>query len=53
MFEAISAALWERTYHDFMPLTTLQEEGNRERLRLMDIRLATPRDQLHSCPICP
>jgi formate hydrogenlyase transcriptional activator len=42
MFEAISSALWDWTQHGFMTLTTLEEDGIRERLRLLDTTLAPP-----------
>jgi len=37
MFEAISSALWERTHHDFISLTALEEDGSMERLRFLDM----------------
>lgn len=36
LFVAISSALWERTHHDFMTLSTLESKGTMERLRLLD-----------------
>lgn len=40
LFMTISSALWERTRHHFMILTTLETGGNMERLRLLDFPLA-------------
>ena len=40
LFGAISSALWERTHHDFMTLTTSESNGAMERLRLMDFPLS-------------
>ena len=37
MFMAVSMALWERTHHDFITLTALEEDGAMERLRLLDL----------------
>jgi formate hydrogenlyase transcriptional activator len=40
LFGAISTALWERTHHDCISLTTLEPNGERERLRFVDLPLA-------------
>lgn len=43
LFRTISSALWERTRHHFMLLTTMETSGNMERLRLLDLPLSRGR----------
>ncbi len=43
LFTAISSALWERTHHYFMTLSTLEPSGAMERLRLLDFPRAPGR----------
>ncbi|MDE3032041.1 MAG: GAF domain-containing protein [Acidobacteriota bacterium] len=43
LFTAISSALWERTHHHYMTLSTLEPTGATERLRLLDFPRAPGR----------
>ena len=40
LFGAISTALWERTHHDCISLTTLEPNSAMERVRFLDLPLA-------------
>jgi len=40
LFVAISTAIWERTHHHYMTLSTLEPSGAMERLRLLDLPLS-------------